>query len=141
MVPSEVLHEVVGSNRDRLGEMIVRTVLGIWADPRARGPALGLLRSAVTKEGAARMLREFVSEAILSVVARAAEPADAEFRAALVASQIVGLGLTRLVLKIEPIASASHDDLARAIGPSIQRYLVGDLRAQPDVRAAHAERR
>ena len=128
IVPSEVLRDVVGSSRQRRGEAIVRTVLGIWDDPPARVTALGLLRSAVTNEGAARMLREFVSDAILSLVARAAEPDDADFRAALVASQVVGLGFARLVLELEPVASASVDELARAIGPTLQRYLTGDLR-------------
>jgi AcrR family transcriptional regulator len=128
IVPSEVLRDVVGSSRQRRGQAIVRTVLGIWDDPPARVTALGLLRSAVTNEGAARMLREFVSDAILSLVARAAEPDDADFRAALVASQVVGLGFARLVLELEPVASASVDELARAIGPALQRYLTGDLR-------------
>jgi AcrR family transcriptional regulator len=128
IVPSEVLRDVVGSSRQRRGEAVVRTVLGIWDDPPARATALGLLRSAVTNEGAARMLREFVSDAILSLVARAAEPDDADFRAALVASQVVGLGFARLVLELEPVASASVDELARAIGPTLQRYLTGDLR-------------
>ena len=128
IVPSEVLRDAVGSSRQRRGEAVVRTVLGIWDDPPARVTALGLLRSAVTNEGAARMLREFVSDAILSLVARAAEPHDADFRAALVASQVVGLGFARLVLELEPVASASVDELARAIGPTLQRYLTGDLR-------------
>ena len=128
IVPSEVLRDVVGSSRQRRGQAIVRTVLGIWDDPPARVTALGLLRSAVTNEGAARMLREFVSDAILSLVARAAEPDDADFRAALVATQVVGLGFARLVLELEPVASASVDELARAIGPTLQRYLTGDLR-------------
>jgi Tetracyclin repressor-like, C-terminal domain len=61
-------------------------------------------------------------------VTRRAEPDDAALRASLVASQIVGLGLTRFVLEIEPIASASVDDLAVAIGPTIQRYLTGEVR-------------
>ena len=129
MVPSEVLTQVVGSDRERLGEQIVRTILGIWDDPTAQATALGLLRSALTNEGAARMLREFVTGTILRVVASVAEPYDAELRASLVASQVVGLGFTRSVLQLEPIAKASVDDLARAIGPTIQRYLTGDLRA------------
>jgi hypothetical protein len=41
---------------------------------------------------------------------------------------MVGIILTRYVLKIGPIASASADELAAAIGPSLDRYLTGDLR-------------
>jgi Tetracyclin repressor-like, C-terminal domain len=68
-----------------------------------------------------------VSDTILSLVAGVAEPTNARLRASLVASQIVGLGITRYVLELEPIASAGVDELAAAIGPNIQRYLVGDL--------------
>jgi AcrR family transcriptional regulator len=127
MLPSEFLSDVVTAERDRLGEVIVRLVMQIWDDPDARSTALGLLRSAVTNEGAARMLREFVSSAILSVVQRAAATPDADFRASLVASQVVGLAFARFVVEFEPIASASADELVTAIGPTIQRYLTGEI--------------
>jgi AcrR family transcriptional regulator len=130
-VPSDMLREIAGFNRQQLGELVVRTALGLWEDPRARAPALGLLRSAMTNEGAARMLREFVSDTILSLVAGVAEPTNAQLRASLVASQIVGLGIARYVLELEPIASAAVDELVAAIGPNIQRYLVGDLTGAP----------
>jgi hypothetical protein len=32
------------------------------------------------------------------------------------------------VLKIDPIAGADADDLATAIGPTIERYLTGEIR-------------
>jgi hypothetical protein len=44
-----------------------------------------------------------------------------------VASQVLGLALARYVLKIEPIAWASTDDLAAAIGPTVERYLTGEI--------------
>jgi hypothetical protein len=36
--------------------------------------------------------------------------------------------MTRYVLKIDPIAGAGADDLAAAIGPTIERYLTGEIR-------------
>jgi len=44
-----------------------------------------------------------------------------------VASQVVGLGFARYVLGLEPLASASTEDLVAAIGPTVQRYLTGDI--------------
>ncbi len=52
---------------------------------------------------------------------------EAEYRAALVASQVLGLALTRYVLELGALSSASTDDLAAAIGPTLDRYLSGDL--------------
>ena len=56
-----------------LGEHLLRTVLGAWDVAEMRSTFLGLLRSAVTSEQAAGMLREFATEAILSRLAGAAE--------------------------------------------------------------------
>jgi tetracycline repressor-like protein len=44
-----------------------------------------------------------------------------------VASQVVGLGFARYVLGLEPLASATTEDLVAAIGPTVQRYLTGDI--------------
>jgi AcrR family transcriptional regulator len=127
-VPSDTLRPVLESNRRQLGETVVRTLLAVWDDPHFRGPALGLLRSAVTNEQAARMLRQFIASTILALLARTAKPEDAELRSALVASQVLGLLLARFVLELEPLASASTDELVRSVGPTFQRYLTGDIR-------------
>jgi hypothetical protein len=47
----------------------------------------------------------------------------------LIASQLMGLALMRYVWKIEPIATMSDDDLVAAIGPTVQRYMDGDIGA------------
>jgi AcrR family transcriptional regulator len=118
-----------------LGEHLLRTVLGVWEVAEIRATFLGLLRSAPTSEQAVVMLREFLAGAILGPLAEAAREAshgaagkDAGYRAALVASQVLGLGLTRYVLEIEPLAEASTADLIAAIAPNLDRYLSGDLR-------------
>ena len=48
-------------------------------------------------------------------------------RGALVASQLVGLGLARYVMRLEPLASADHATVVAAIAPNLQRYLTGPL--------------
>jgi len=127
-IPSEILDQVAQAEADRLGETFVRTVLQVWESPETRDRSIALLRSAVTNEQAAAMLRSFVEGGIFGAIARVVGDDDAEFRASLVASQIVGLGIARIVLRIDPIASADIDELAAAIGPTVQRYLTGDVR-------------
>ena len=66
----------------------------------------------------------------------AAGDTDAEYRAGMVASQVLGLAVARFVLALGPVASASPDDLAATIGPTLQRYLTGEIRAAgPDLAA------
>jgi AcrR family transcriptional regulator len=115
------------------GAHLVRTALGLWESDELRETFIGLLRSAVTSEQAAVMLREFLADSILSTVVRAAgldervSSAEAEFRAAMVATQMLGLAFTRLLLGLPPVANASVDDLAVTVGPTIERYLTGEI--------------
>jgi len=144
VIPSEVLTAALTPEAREpgmsLGEHMVRTALGVWENTDVLATFLGLLRSAVTSETAAAMLREFIVDSILRPMARAAgarnpagagggEAADADYRAALAATQMVGLALARYVLALPAVAGASPDDLAAAIGPTLDRYLTGELRA------------
>jgi AcrR family transcriptional regulator len=119
-----------GAPGEGRGEYMIRTVIGAWDVAEMRAAFFGMLRSATTSPQAAAMLREFASEAILGRIAEVAGRSgrgDAEYRAALVASQVLGLALTRYVLELGALSSASTDDLAAAIGPTLDRYLTGDL--------------
>jgi AcrR family transcriptional regulator len=135
--PGDVVDAVLKAAPDDqgmvLGEHLMRTLLGIWDVAEMRAAFLGMLRSSLTSEQATSMLREFVTSAILSRIAEVAQQAapdggDAEYRAALVASQVLGLALTRYVLELGPLTQASTDDLAAAIGPTLDRYLSGEIR-------------
>jgi AcrR family transcriptional regulator len=136
--PGDVVDAVLKAAPDDqgpiLGEHLMRTLLGIWDVAEMRAAFLGMLRSSLTSEQATSMLREFVTSAILSRIAQVAQQTapgggeDAEYRAALVASQVLGLALTRYVLELDPLKQASTDDLAAAIGPTLDRYLSGEVR-------------
>jgi AcrR family transcriptional regulator len=135
--PREVLDAALAPGArgqdESLGEHLLRTVLGVWDVAEMRATFLGLLRSAPTSEQAVVMLREFLAGAILgplaTAVRRAAPEAagDAGYRAALVASQVLGLGMTRYVLELPPLTQVSSDDLIAAIAPNLDRYLSGDI--------------
>lgn len=138
MVPSEIFTRFLGAERERLGEefgphlgeILIRTVLRIWDVADIRTAFLGLLRSAATTDQALIMLREFVTSTILaglSQVTGLGDDAEGRYRASLVASQVLGLGFARYVLGLEPLAAAGGEDLVAAIGPTVQRYLTGDI--------------
>jgi AcrR family transcriptional regulator len=129
-----------------LGELMVRTALALWETPGLRETFLGLIRSAVASEQVAVMLREFVAESILGTVARVAglgapgsgmSQAEVEYRIGMVATQMLGLAMSRLVLGFPAVANASVDDLAATIGPTVERYLTGDIPI-PNKRARRA---
>jgi AcrR family transcriptional regulator len=126
--PRELIPQILAGGREGIGERIIRTFVTVWDSPRGT-TAVALLRSAVTNEWTARMLREFVITQILrrAVKELGLEPPEGPLRASLVASQILGLATARYILKVEPLASTPPDQLAAAIGPTIQRYVTGDI--------------
>jgi Tetracyclin repressor-like, C-terminal domain len=48
----------------------------------------------------------------------------------LVAGQMAGLVLVRYVVRLEPLASATQDEVVRLVAPNVQHYLTGTLGAQ-----------
>ncbi|MCW2498919.1 MAG: TetR family transcriptional regulator [Frankiales bacterium] len=125
--PAAVVAGLLAGGVDGLGERVVRTFLGVWDATPGQGPMLAMLRSAVSHEDSAAMLRELLLRVILRPLALGAGADHPDLRAALLASQVVGLALTRYVLRFEPVASADADTLAPLLGPTLQRYLTGAL--------------
>ncbi|WP_130338329.1 TetR family transcriptional regulator [Micromonospora kangleipakensis] len=128
--PAQLLPGVLAGGREGVGERLVRTFLDVWDSP-AGTPAVALLRSAVNNEWTARLMREFLVTQVLRRVLDHLDidPAELPLRGSLVATQMLGLAMTRYVVRLEPVASADPETLAAAIGPTVQRYLTGDVSA------------
>ena len=131
--PVERLTAVLAEDRERVGERMIGVFLSVWDHAANASPLLALVRSAVGDEHAAAMLREFITEEVLGQIARQLGSPDARFRATLVGSQLVGLMMARYIIKVEPLASAPAGQVAAAVGPTLQRYLTGDVAVAPPV--------
>lgn len=125
--PGAVIGTLAAGSPDGIGDRLVRLALSIWDNPESARPILAIVRSAVTNDKAAAMLREFISSVMFQRLVSTLDVDHARLRANLVASQIFGLLVARYIIKIEPVATADHDTIAAAVGPTLQRYLVGDL--------------
>ena len=121
--PTVVVPALLAEGMDGLGERVVRTFLGIWDATPGQGPLLALIRSAASDETAAQSLRDFVTRVVIGPLPRATGVEDAELRASMAASQVVGLAMARYVIRLEPLASASVDELAPRVGATLDRYL------------------
>ena len=112
----------------RLGEALVAHFLDRWEEDETM---VALLRAAVTQPAAAERLRQiFVTQlvpAMRTLPGRART--DLPERAGLVASQMLGLALTRYVLKLPAVAGLSREAIVSWVGPTVQRYLAGTARA------------
>jgi AcrR family transcriptional regulator len=125
--PVEQLMAVLDEDPGQAGRRMVETFLSLWDHAATQSPLLALIRSAVGDEHAAAMLREFITEEVLGQIAHRLGSADARLRATLVGSQIIGLAMARYIVKVEPLASAPPTQVVAAVGPTLQRYLTGDL--------------
>ena len=121
--PREVLGAVVDGPQDQIGQRLVRAVLGQWDDPQRQRRLLTIVRTAIASEAASHLLRDGLLRMILDQIAAIPGIDDARRRGNLVASQLVGLLMTRYVVGIEPLASMPADEVVARIGPSVQRYL------------------
>jgi AcrR family transcriptional regulator len=129
--PVDQLTAVLAAEPDQVGQRLVETFLSIWDHAAGESPLLALIRSAVGDERAAAMLREFITEEVLGQLARRLGSPDARLRATLVGSQLIGLAMARYIVRVEPLASAPAAELAAAVGPTLQRYLTGDVAVAP----------
>jgi AcrR family transcriptional regulator len=120
--PAELVPQILDGPREELGERLVRTFLGVWSHPDFRTPMLGMLRSAMTGEHGAAMLREFVGTTLLGRIAAALGPID-PLRLQAATAQMVGVVILRHVVRLEPLASAAEDDVVAIVAPTIQRYV------------------
>jgi AcrR family transcriptional regulator len=122
--PTVFLGQVLTGPRSELGERMARTFLRIWSDPRLRPQFIGVFRSAATTEQGAALLREFITRAILARVADTLGDVPT-LNLAAAAAQMIGIAMFKYIVQIEPLASATEDDLVALLAPTLQRYFEG----------------
>jgi AcrR family transcriptional regulator len=122
-----LLERILDGERDQVGERIVAMLLSVWDTQLDRSPLIALVRSAVSSDEAARMLREFLVSVLFSRISERLGLPDSCLRASLAASQIIGLMIARYVVRLEPLASAPPPGVSAAVGPTLQRYRTGEL--------------
>jgi AcrR family transcriptional regulator len=122
------LPELATVASDELGLAIARHFVRLWEGPDGEDDALMFLfRSALSNDTAAERLRQVVFEDQVIVHLAAVVPDQAERRAGLVATQLLGVALCRYVLQLAPVVAAVPDQLIADLAPTLQRYLTGPL--------------
>jgi AcrR family transcriptional regulator len=124
--PATTIPALLAEGVDGLSERLVRFYLGLWESDA--GPAMfTVLRSAVSQERAAELLRDFLGREVIGRLARELDRDAPQLRATLIGSQLVGLALVRYVIRVEPLASATVEQVVAAVAPTIARYLSADV--------------
>jgi AcrR family transcriptional regulator len=122
------LEEVAAGGLDGIGERLVRTVLGVW-DSDLQPSLIAGIRTTLTDPALTRSVGEFLALEIIGRVLRRDDlpPEEANRRAGLAASQVLGLVIGRYVLQLPLLVSRRSEDLVVEVGPTVQRYLDGHI--------------
>lgn len=122
----EVTTMLTTTPREQLGESIIRYAEILWTSPAGQS-YLATLRHAIASNATATW--SIISDAILPLSEYILDPDDPhrETRIALLVSQISGVATTRYLIGMEPMASLDTETLVKTVGPTLQRYIDGDL--------------
>ncbi|HEU4511975.1 MAG TPA: TetR family transcriptional regulator [Nocardioidaceae bacterium] len=113
--------------RSRLGEVLVQHFMTRWESED--DSLLLLLRSSTVDERAAERLRSMFQRQLAPALSAVIDEVDeVQARVGLVATQMLGLALTRHLLRLPPVASMSTEQVVARLAPTVQRYLRGPLR-------------
>jgi AcrR family transcriptional regulator len=118
------IEAIFAGGLDGIGERIIRTLVESL-DSSDRTPLAILTRSAPTHDQSETLLREFIDREISGRLAAMLDTPDARLRVGMVNVQILGIAVARYIVRIEPIASASVDELADRFGPLVEHCLAG----------------
>lgn len=129
--PSEAVPRLISPGLDGMGERLVRMTLSLMEDTDVRrdlaNATLAVKDSGTDRtqavEQAVRTISEYLQVAVVDRIVSALGMPDARMRAALVTSLLGGMAGTRYVLRVEPLASASHDQLVALFAPMVQQVL------------------
>lgn len=127
--PALVMPAALAGDLAGLGERLTRLFLTVWGDEPGRTSIVSLLAAAATEESAAVMLRGFLSDALLRPVVEVLERADvereeAELRTQAALAQLIGVGMLRWVVGVEPLRSTSDAEVVAVVAPAVQICLL-----------------
>jgi AcrR family transcriptional regulator len=138
---SEVGAQIQDVPVEKIGEYMARLFIGHWDRDEHRNPILSLIHAALSDSAAAAMLREFITVNLTLPAVERVGGDRPQLRAALLASQLLGFGLSRYVLAFDALTSAPSEELVAALGATLQHTCTAPLAAaEPVGRSPRAAR-
>jgi AcrR family transcriptional regulator len=111
---------ILTATSDGLPAAAIADLIAHFEQGEDREAAVALMRSCLTHPAALAAMRDEVMCERKEAVAAQLDGPDAELRAALFAACMIGLGMARYLIKLEPVASASAEDIERLFAPALR---------------------
>ncbi|MYS29098.1 TetR family transcriptional regulator [Streptomyces sp. SID7804] len=108
-------------SREEVGRALVTHFFTMWEE---NDVLTALLRVGATNQDGAERMQGVFREQVLPLAHRfCPDPEQVPARAALVSSQLLGMALTRYVLRFPPAVAMHTEEAVAWLAPTIQRYL------------------
>jgi AcrR family transcriptional regulator len=121
----------------QVGEYTARLFISHWDRDEHRNPIVSLIFAALSDPAAAAMLREFITVNLTLPAVERVGAGQPQLRAALLASQLLGFGLSRYLLAFDALTAAPSEELIAALGATLQYTCTGPLGPAEPVSTSH----
>jgi len=116
---------------DQLAGLLARHFVSRWEGDLADEAIMVLLRSAVTNSAAAERIHAVFGRQVVNLVRTAThDDPDAELRAGMISTQLLGIALSRYVLQLPPVATLDPETLIGVVTPVLHHFLTGPIPAR-----------
>jgi AcrR family transcriptional regulator len=125
--PDLLIASVIDGPIEQRGRRLARFVVELLKNPHYGAAFTALIHAASSEPQAATLWRERIRHDVFLPLTRTLQLDRAEVRAAIAATQTLGLVIGCHILKLEALTALADDELVALIGPTLQRYLAEPL--------------
>jgi AcrR family transcriptional regulator len=136
--PAAAVPRLIGPGLEGMGERLVRAAMAVMqsdqmrsdiayvgrvASEGAAGSGAGAVTGVTDAVGLVRGAFDYIQDTVVDRALESLGVPDARMRGALITSYLAGVMITRYMVKMEPLASASEDEVVALVAPLVQRTL------------------
>lgn len=114
--------ELTRDDASQTAQNYARAMLTAWA-AEPNSPMAVLLRTSMTSEDAATILRDHITNQAVDAVAATIRAPDARLRASVAGALLMGIASQRYILQMPDLAEADIEDILRLIAPLLQSLI------------------
>jgi AcrR family transcriptional regulator len=125
--PELLIASITDGPIEERGARLAQFVVNLMKDPQYGVAFTALVRAASSEPEAAHLIRERLAREVFLPLARKLRIDNAEVRAAITATQTIGLVMCRQIIQIDALTALTDDEIVDLVGPTLQRYLSDPL--------------
>lgn len=120
----QVDHKRIGAAAlEDIARTAIADIFEGFEDPATRDASIALMRNCLTHDSALGIVRDEVMCETQAMIAATIGGEDAELRAGLLASTMMGLVMGRYLMELPALTSASREDLERILLPVLEQLV------------------